>query len=96
MTVKWPPRPESPAKLFEKEIIQIQFEMKQLLFKIIPSKDVRHYESPCVKSVTGVELEIDLLVLSVYLGTVVETSGQLNGGYFEGEDIVSEDNAWGE
>ena len=52
------------------------------------------YLAPCVVSELDVELESDLLGGSIVYRTFVETVGQVNNGYYEEGEIVSDANVW--
>lgn len=51
------------------------------------------YCAPCAK-VTNVECEVSLLAASALFGSMVEISGQVNDGFYDGSDITSTTNYW--
>lgn len=68
--------------------------MKQLMMRNRIATGVSPYLSPRVLQVTQICLESDLLGGSIVYRTFVETVGQVNNGYYEEGEIVSDANVW--
>ena len=52
------------------------------------------YLSPQTISQADILLENSLLAGSALLGSSVETTGQVNDGFYDGDDLISSSNYW--